>query len=522
MRRPVFSLCANIKHVRATAVFTVSTLVLVLALLSLGAVEGLQAQGTPPPTPLTLVTRDGRRPVPTTVLSGQELIALDDLASLFGLTVREDALAGGITVTYRGRSIVASADQPMASVDGRLVQLPAPVVRSGKRWLVPLEFASRAVAPIHDQRIELRRGSRLLIVGDVQVPRVTARIDNVGPPTRATIEVSPAAPVAVSADAGRVVIRIDADALDLALPGGGGGLIEQIRAGDQPNTVTVALSGAAGSPRISSAAAENVARVLLEVPSLSTAAEPAAPPAATPPSPPLSDLALTFGRPAFSTVVIDPGHGGADRGVRGPGGTEEKHVTLDVARRLRERLESRLGLRVILTREDDRQMGPDERAALANNSKADLFLSLHANAAFGPALAGAEVFHLRLDREGEDARRDAAAEAVRLPTLAGSTREIEIVRWDLAQARHVEDSAIFAGFLEAELRRQVPMSPRPLQQAAMRVLTGANMPAAVVEMAYLTNPADESRAQGDEFRNDVAQALFDAIVRFRAYAEERR
>jgi N-acetylmuramoyl-L-alanine amidase len=167
-------------------------------------------------------------------------------------------------------------------------------------------------------------------------------------------------------------------------------------------------------------------------------------------------------------------------------------------------------------------VGPDERAAAANNSKADLFLSLHANAALAPGVSGAEVFHLQLDREGEDARRDATAESMRLPVLGGNTRAIDIVRWDLAQAAHVEDSAILAGFLEAELRRQVPMSPRPIQQAAMRVLTGANMPAALVEMAYLTNPDDEGRARADEFRNQVAQALFDAIVRFRTYAEAAR
>jgi N-acetylmuramoyl-L-alanine amidase len=485
----------------------------------------VQAQGTPPPTPLMLVSREGRRPVPTTILSGQELVALDDVAALFQVTVREDTLAGGITLTYRGRTIVASSDQPMVSVEGKLIPLPSAAVRSGRRWLVPVEFLSRALGPIYEQRIELRRPSRLLIVGDVRVPRVTARFESVGPPTRATIEIVPAVPFNVSSDAGRVIVRLEADALDLALPGGGNGLIEQIRAGDQPNTVTVALAGGAGAPRVSSAAAENTARVTVEIPSATTAAEPppaapspgAAAPGATPPS----DTALELRRLGFETVVIDPGHGGDDTGVRGPGGTEEKQVTLDVARRLRERLESRLGLRVLLTREDDRPVGIDERAATANNSKADLFLSLHVNAALGRSISGAEVYHLQLDREGEDARRD-AAEAVRLPVLGGDTRAIDIVRWDLAQAAHVEDSAIFAGLLDAELRRHVPMSTRPVQQAAMRVLTGANMPAALVEMAYLSNPEDESRARGDDFRNGVAQGLFDAIVRFRAYIEGQR
>ena len=96
-------------------------------------------------------------------------------------------------------------------------------------------------------------------------------------------------------------------------------------------------------------------------------------------------------------------------GARGPAGPRRKASTLDVARRLRATdRDSRLGIRVILTRDDDRAVGPTSAPPLANNSKADLFLSLHANGAPAPAVAGAEVFHLRLDREGEDARRAAA------------------------------------------------------------------------------------------------------------------
>jgi N-acetylmuramoyl-L-alanine amidase len=495
-----------------TAAFALALLVLAPALI-------VQAQGTPPPTPLTLITRDARRPVPTTLLSGQELIALDDVASLFQVTVTEDSLTGGVTLTYRGRTIVPSVEQPMASVNGRVVTLPSPLVRSGRRWLVPVEFLPRALGPIYDQRIDLRRASRLLIVGDVTVPRVTARIETIGPPTRAIIEISPAVPVTVTSDAGRVLVRVEADALDLGLPASGGGLIEQIRSGDQPNTVAIVLAGTAGVPRTASSAADNIGRVTIDIPAANvapndTAAAPAAPatPAAPAEAPPLVP------RPAFQTVFLDPGHGGEDVGVRGPDGIEEKQLTLDIARRLRQRLEMRLGVRVLMTRDEDRATGLDERAAAANNSKADLFLSLHANAALAPAMAGAEVFHLRLDSEGEAARRD-VAESTTLPVLGGGRRTIEIVRWDLAQAAHVETSAVFASLLEEELRRRVPMSPRPMQQAPMRVLTGANMPAALVEFAYLTNPEQAETLKGDEFKNAVAESLYDAIVRFRTFAE---
>ena len=505
--------------VRGTAAFFIAILVLLLASLP-------QAQGTPPATPLTLITREGRRPVPTTVLSGQELIALDDVASLFRVTVSEDTLTGGVTITYMGQTIVASTDQPMASVAGRVVTLPAPAVRSGRRWLVPVEFLSRALAPIYDQRIDLRRTSRLLIVGDLRVPRVTARIDAPGPPTRATIEISPATPTTVTVEAGRIVTRIEADALDLTLPSAGGGLIGQVRAGDQPNTVVVLLDGRAGPARAGTSEADNLSRVSIEVPALAPATETAAPPAAPsnalPPPTEAAPPTLIVARPGLQTIVLDPGHGGADVGARGADGVEEKRITLEVARRLRALIETRLGVRVVLTRDDDREVGLDERAAVANNSKADLFLSLHLNAAPLPAVAGVEVSHLKLDREGEDVRRSAETEAVSLPVLGGASRTIDVIRWDLAQARHVEASAVFAAILEEDLRAHVAMGPRPLQEAPLRVLTGVNMPAALVEMAYLTNGNQEDLARSEAYQTALSQAMYDAVLRFRAWLEERR
>jgi N-acetylmuramoyl-L-alanine amidase len=224
-------------------------------------------------------------------------------------------------------------------------------------------------------------------------------------------------------------------------------------------------------------------------------------------------------RRQFDLVAIDPGHGGSDPGVRTPDGLEEKELTLDIARRLRQRLETRLGVRVILTREDDRTMAIDERAAFANNSKADLFLSLHANGALGGGMAGAEVYLLSLDREGEAVRRRRRTDAVSLPALGGGRRFLEVVPWNLAQAAHIETSATFSTMLEEELRRRVPMSPRAVQRAGMRVLTGANMPAALVEMAYLTNAEQAGKARADDFRNSVADALYEAIARFRTFAD---
>jgi N-acetylmuramoyl-L-alanine amidase len=500
----------------------------VFALLA-ASVAAAQA---PPAAPLTLVTREGRRPLPTTVLNGQELIALDDVASVFGATLREEALAGGVTLTYRGRTIVASANQATVSAGGRVVALPSPVVRSGRRWMVPVEFLQSALGVIHDQRIVVRRPSRLVLFGEVRVPRVTGRVDSAGPPTRATLDVSPAAPIRADVEAGRVTVRIDADALDLALPGSGAGLVAQMRPGDEPNTVIVTLASNAGTVRAVPQTTDTSSRLVIDIQPAGVSAapvpDPAAPPLGAPPEPSLAPAAgvsaetLLAPRPVLQTIVIDPGHGGEERGARGAAGAVEKQITLDVARRLRTLLEARLGVRVILTRESDVAIGPGARAALANNNKADLFLSLHANGAPVSSVAGAEVYYLKLDREGETARERATRSAVAVPVLGGGTRTIDVVPWELAQAAHVDDSATLAATIADELRSRISMSPSPTRAAPLRVLEGLNMPAALVEMGYLTNPAQEKLVASENYRNAVAQSLHDAIVRFRTHLEDRR
>jgi len=261
------------------------------------------------------------------------------------------------------------------------------------------------------------------------------------------------------------------------------------------------------------------ARITIDVPAATTPGGDIS--AAPPPPPPPTDTLPVGTRARFAVIAIDPGHGGDDIGVRTGDGLQEKELTLDVARRVRQRLETRLGVRAILTRDDDRSLSLDERAAFANNNKADLFLSLHANGALGSGPHGAEVYFLRLDREGETVRRTANADAVSLPVLGGGRRLLEVVPWNLAQAAYTDKSEKLASLLEEELRRRVPMSPRAVQRAGMRVLTGANMPAALVEMAYLTNREQASKARGDDFRNAIADALYEAVARFRAAAIEK-
>ena len=434
--------------------------------------------------------------------------------------MREDTQAGGLTVTYRGQTALISLDRPLASVNGRVVALPSAPVRVGGRWLLPLEALPRAIGPIHDQRIDLRRSSRLLVVGDLRVPRVLARVEQVGPASRATFDVIPAANVATQVESGQVQLRIDADALDMTPPTGGPfpfGFFEQIRAAEASSGINVTLTSTAGTARATTSTADNVTRIVIDVPPVGAApAESALPrPPALPAPGETASVPMPLGGVPVTTIVLDPGHGGTDVGARGAKGTTEKAVALLVARRLRGLLETRLGARVLLTRDDDREVGLDERAAFANNSKADIFVSLHANAAPSAIARGVEVLYALMGQEGEEQERAATASAVTLPVLGGGTRLLELVRWDLAQAPHVGQSAALAAALDEALRQQIPMGVRGVRQLPLRVLSGVNMPAALVEIAYLTNTDEEARATRDAHQDLLARGIADGLAQFR-------
>jgi N-acetylmuramoyl-L-alanine amidase len=352
------------------------------------------------------------------------------------------------------------------------------------------------------------------------------------------IEVAPRAAYTIVQEPKRLLVRFDADALDIGSISAGGGLVESVTAADSL-TLAIALAKDFGTFRAATVPVDSSsARLVIDLAAAGAsplsgltrpqAAAPVTPPAqVAPPQPtaaaklPEVPAALPSSQlPGVRTIVIDPGHGGDEQGTRGAGSVLEKDLVLDVARRLRSVLDSRLGVRVLLTRDDDRVVPHDERASIANNNKADLFISLHANSSPNRSARGAEVFYLSLDGLGADARKMAESPDPKpVPVLGGGSRDIDLILWDMAQARHLSESAAFAMFVEEELRRRVEMSPNPVQQAPFRVLVAANMPAVLVEMGFLSNPEQEAQLVSDDFKNRVVQALVDAIVRYRGRVE---
>ena len=474
--------------------------------------------------PLTLVSAEGRRLLPTVAFDGRRMVDLRQLTGPFGLTIPENQQPGRLTVLRGEQVIVLTANQGLVSVAGTLVSLPSPPVQRSGFWYVPIDFIGRVLGQVHDQTVELRRRSGLVIIGDIRVPQVVARYQRTGPQSRLRLMITPATGHVIQQETGRLLITFEADALDLVLPDiAPDTLVRGLRGVETRPALAIDLGDAFGAytSRSEPAIGGGVELVIdLQPTPASTRVVP--PPAPRVPAP--TDAATDPDLPALSdltrprtirAIAIDPGHGGDDTGTRGPDGTLEKDVTLTVARRLRNLIESQLGLRVVLTRTADTTVALDERAAIANNNRADLFISLHTNASVRESAAGAEVFYLSLAEYDEEAREASGFAGRPVPVVGGGSRILDIVPWELAQLRHVDQSARWAETVADELGLRIPMSPRGLQQAPFRVLVGANMPAVLVEMGFLSNPDQEERLTSTTFQTTIVTGLLRSIIRYR-------
>ena len=183
-------------------------------------------------------------------------------------------------------------------------------------------------------------------------------------------------------------------------------------------------------------------------------------------------------------------------------------------------LREKAGLDVRLTREGDSAVGLIERTEAANREQADLFLSLHANAAVGGPASGAETYFLHLDATDESSRTVAALEndATGLGSH-GSGGGLELLLWDMAQSQYLSESSRLAKVVQRELNSLAGTRDRGVKQANFLVLRGATMPAVLVEVGFLSNAAEERRMRSLGFQQATAEALYRAVIAFR---DERR
>ena len=226
----------------------------------------------------------------------------------------------------------------------------------------------------------------------------------------------------------------------------------------------------------------------------------------------------------FRAVVIDAGHGGEDTGALGPKGLAEKELVLDVSLRLATALRTR-GLEVTLTRGDDTFVPLETRTSLANDARADLFVSIHANSARSHKPSGIETYFVSLDASDESARQVAARENEAFGAAAERIENADplmALLGDMIVTEHVKDSSEFSKLVQAELAHLDGGGSRGVKQAPFVVLMGVQMPASLIEIGFLSNPADEAALKRSEHRAEIAEAVARAVMQFASRHDARR
>lgn len=195
-------------------------------------------------------------------------------------------------------------------------------------------------------------------------------------------------------------------------------------------------------------------------------------------------------------IVIDPGHGGQEFGAKGPDGTLEKAVTLELARLIASALEPEF--KVVLTRTDDYRVDLDNRTSLANHLKADIFISIHTGAGFAHSTTGTSIYFYQ-----DFSIPDSGPEQP--PSPSGQTRN-EPILWKNVQNSHLSKSRALARTIDDRLKRITSIQSR-IEGSPLAVLQGAAMPAILIEAGYLTNPAEEKNLRDKRFLMDFAEQI---------------
>ena len=456
-------------------------------------------------------TPGGDRPIAYVQQAGQTFVSATDVMTALGGQIAPDGT--GFTVTYTNVTAAFGTDSRFGVVRDDLIEMPAtPIVVDGKPF-VPWQFFSGFLSKTANLDVLWDAATRALIIRPHTQAAVSVQLSliDVQGISKLVLTFSGPAEYSLVREPGLYTLRFRTP---IRAPFG-----EQTF--DDAHVARAMFAG--GELRLQLTAPEvigddyrleNPFRIVIDF-RKGAAVAPGTP---QPPS-----VTKPVDLPGIRTIVIDPGHGGKEVGAIGPGGLMEKDATLTVARKLQSALAAKLGARVILTREDDSVVSLDQRTAIANQYKADLFLSVHMNAAVVKGAKGSETYFLSLDASDELARKAAEREnAASAPaSQAGNSSDLNLILWDLAQQQYLHESSRFAQAIQEEMNAATGVQNRGVKQAPFKVLVGATMPAALVEVGFISNPEEETKLQSDEFQALIIDALTRAVQRYKTEYETR-
>lgn len=448
-------------------------------------------------------------------------------ASLYGAQLYWYPISGRIQMSLRGKTLQFLVNSERVQVGERSVRLEAPVLVRASQALVPLsflsgeEFSSWAGAETSfNPRTRLLAVDRRSTVGPVRWFSYQGH-------TRLVLELAPGLSYRSSQrGVGGLEISVPLGTIESSEEAGiEDGLVALYSLRQGPRVARLSVKFAQGlrwrvrelsSPR----------RLVLDLfrgesPAGGSQAREGSPPASSAPVPsPQPRAARIPGAPSTAPersrrkIVIDPGHGGKDGGARGRRGTLEKEINLQAALELARLLRDEGSFEVMLTRAGDIFIPLDDRSRMANEFGADLFISLHCNASPNRRDSGFEVYVLSERASDPGAARLAAFENSVLELEGKSVQEEEaaLILRELVKTEHINAAAELAGLIARALSRRVDIPNRGVKQAAFYVLRGAQAPAILFEMAYISNKKEEIKIESRRYRRRLVDGLYAGVL----------
>lgn len=423
------------------------------------------------------------------------------ILELIGAEVKYSLSAGTYGVIYGEHVVQFAIDHKVLLVDGTLQEARETPVASPQGVAVSLGYLERHIlSPLgfhleaEDRAYRIQRGARF-----AEPINVRPAVADFGTTTTLVLTLNRLADVSVEETSpGLIAVRF-ADASP-QLDTGVRFRSSRVRSlAGREQTIEVKLADNIGL--LAWHTLESPPRVTIEL----------GPSRATPTPAPVRAPVVTRSGPR--PIVIDPGHGGEDLGARSPNGVYEKDVVLAIGRRLARVLESR-GRSVRLTRDGDQSRALTDRTALANRLEAPIFISLHANASTHSSVTGAETYYMNLDGASDEAAAATADLENRAGATSGERSALDLILWDLAQAEVLNESSALALAVQVRLNAQLGTRDRGVKQAPFVVLTGATMPAILVEVGFLSNSSEAGKLSEPDYQQKLAEALAAGIEDF--------
>src|SRR5499426_3432343 len=408
---------------------------------------------------------------------------------------------GAGTLTVAKRTAQFGRDQSRVTLQGQPLVLDSAARATRKGWLLPMDFLDKGLPRLAPGTSVVRP---VTAAAKPPIKRVDTSVEFEelryrSYPSFTRIVVEAGSPLFFLTSAGKTEVRVRLSGLtitDPQLEEIGDGLVKEARleSAGPDGVLKIILEGQAGE--VKTASLQDPFRVVVDV------------------------------YRAKESVPKTPGPG-TSRGGASPLKliVLEKDVVLDVTRRAARMIEDGLGLKVILTRSTDVFVPLRERTNFANKQRADLFVSIHANAHLQAANEGVETYFLSSEATDNAARQTAAAENqvvdLESPQSRAKTDLLKSILWDLAQSEFQEESSFLAETVQDSMTQSLRLVNRGVKQAGFYVLGGAAMPAVLIEIGFLTNPKEERKLATSEHREAIARAIYASLAEYKRRYDQR-